>query len=119
MHLLFVILLFIIIIFIIYVICSFNNMIITNYNSHEIWKSYPGKYEGFTLNSSSNIVPNSSPSKESYNKVDPFGLIDGSMKCRGSGYSNLNGNICLNDNQTMLLTTRGGNSKTGTTYEKK
>jgi hypothetical protein len=50
--------------------------------------------------------------------MDPFGLIDSSMKCAGSGYSSLQGNICLDDNQLMLLTTRGGNSLTGTKYEK-
>jgi hypothetical protein len=114
MDALFVILFLVIIIFIIYVVYSFNNRGFSSYSSHEIWKSYPGKYEGFVSMSPS---PVDSPSPESYNKLDPFGLIGSSMDCPGSSYSNLNGNICLNDNQKMLLTTRGGNSKTGTKYE--
>ena len=102
--------------FIAYVVFLFNNRGFSNYSSNDIWKSYPGKYEAFTVSAS---TPVTNPTPESYNTLDPFGLIDSSMDCPGSGYSNLNGNICLNDDQKMLLTTRGGNSKTGTKFESK
>jgi hypothetical protein len=32
------------------------------------------------------------------------------MECSGSGYTNLNGNICLNNEQKELLITRGKNA---------
>jgi len=115
MNPLFVIIFLVIIIFIIYIVYTFNNRGFSSYDSHQIWRSYPAKYEGFT--STISPSPVDSPSPESYNKLDPFGLIDSSMECEGSSYSNLKGNICLNENQKMLLTTRGGNSKTGTKYE--
>ena len=116
MNALFIILLLIIVIFTIYVVYSINDRGFSNYSVNDIWKSIPGKYEAFTSMNASPFVPTLTGS-DSYNKVDKFGLIDSSMKCSGSSYYNLNGNICLNDEQKMLLTTRGGNSKTGTKYE--
>ena len=113
MHALLFILFLVIIIFVFYVVYSFNSKGFSNYTSNEIWKSYPGKYQEGFINSPAPLLS----STGDYKSIDPFGLIDSSMKCPGTSYSSLNGNICLDDKQKMLLTTRGGNSKTGTKYE--
>lgn len=117
---LFIISLFIIF-FIFYVVYDINNQkLFTPYNSND----NINKYEPFTSMTSetsklSPIVFNKDVSNpESYNKLDPFGLIKSSMKCPSTSYFTLNGNICIDEYQKMLLTTRGGNSKTGTKYEK-
>jgi hypothetical protein len=112
MNALLIVLFLVIIIFAIYVVYYLNIKGFSSYHANDIWKSYPGKYEGFT--SPSPVV---NPAPSSYNTLDPFGLIDSSMDCPGSSYTNINGNICLNAEQRKLLTTRGGNSLTGTKYE--
>jgi hypothetical protein len=110
----------IVIIFTFYVVFSLNNRgfsAMDDTNSSNIWKSFPSNYrEGFSTIADS-ASPAFSAAPESYNDLDPFGLIDSSMDCPGSGYTNIKGNICLNDSQYMLLTTRGGNAKTGTKYQ--
>ena len=42
--------------------------------------------------------------------VDPFYKTTSDMTCEGSGLTKGRGNICLDDKQRKLLTTRGGNS---------
>jgi hypothetical protein len=44
------------------------------------------------------------------NKLDIFSESEGKKDCRGVGLTNSQGNLCLNDVQKKLLTTRGGNS---------
>ena len=125
MNVILILLLIVIVLFIIYVVYSLNSRGFRSYYSNDIWKSSPGKYENFTssttnstLSASAPIVENPKPiNGQSYNQLDPYGLIPSSMDCEGSSYYTLNGNICLNKEQKMLLTTRGGNSKTGTPYE--
>ena len=110
----------IVIVFIVYVVFSLNSRgfsAIDGINRSNIWKSFPSNYrEGFSTVADF-ASPAVSATPESYNKLDPFGLIDSSMDCEGSGYTNIKGNICLNDGQYMLLTTRGGNARTGTKYQ--
>lgn len=112
MNALLIVLFLVIIIFVFYIVYYFNSRGFRTYTSNDIWKSYPSNYEGFT--SPSPVV---NPAPSSYNTLDPFGLINSSMDCPGSSYTNINGNICLNEEQRKLLTTRGGNSLTGTKYE--
>jgi hypothetical protein len=120
MNVLLIIFAIIVIIFIGYVVVFLNNRgfsTMDSMNTSNIWKSFPSNYrEGFSTVADF-ASPAVSASPESYNKLDPYGLIDSSNECPGSGYTNLNGNICLNDNQYMLLTTHGGNAKTGTKYQ--
>ena len=44
------------------------------------------------------------------NKLDVFSEAEGKKDCQGVGLTNSLGNLCLNDVQKKLLTTRGGNS---------
>ena len=44
------------------------------------------------------------------NKLDVFSEAEGKKDCKGVGLTNSLGNLCLNDVQKNLLTTRGGNS---------
>jgi hypothetical protein len=44
------------------------------------------------------------------NIIDPLFGTESSTTCAGSGLTKSNGNVCLNDKQYKLLTTRGGNS---------
>ena len=44
------------------------------------------------------------------NKLDVFSDAEGKKDCQGVGLTNSLGNLCLNDVQKNLLTTRGGNS---------
>uniref|UniRef100_A0A6C0DLI4 Uncharacterized protein n=1 Tax=viral metagenome TaxID=1070528 RepID=A0A6C0DLI4_9ZZZZ len=44
------------------------------------------------------------------NKLDVFSEAEGKKDCKGVGLTNSLGNLCLNDVQKKLLTTRGGNS---------
>ena len=44
------------------------------------------------------------------NIIDPMFGIDSSVDCAGSGLTKSKGNICLNQAQNTLLTTRGGNA---------
>jgi hypothetical protein len=50
------------------------------------------------------------------NKLDVFSEAEGRKDCKGVGLTNSLGNLCLNDVQKNLLTTRGGNS-TGKDFE--
>ena len=108
-----------VIVLLVFLVYLFNRNTITPHSqTGTIWKSVPSKYEGLTTMSPSLYNDSSADAvAPSYNTMDKFGLIDSSMTCSGSSYSNLNGNICLNKEQTKLLTTRGGNAVTGTDYE--
>ena len=44
-----------------------------------------------------------------FKTVDKFAFTEGKKNCDGIGLFNSKGNICLNDYQKKLLTTRGGN----------
>ena len=44
------------------------------------------------------------------NKLDVFSEAEGKKDCKGVGLTNSLGNLCLNDVQKNLLSTRGGNS---------
>jgi hypothetical protein len=76
-------------------------------------------YQSFLINSSSN-----NECKKVYGfdglfckpyvadrKIDPLEILD-TTNCRetSSGFSNSKGNLCFNDNQKKLLSTRGGNA---------
>lgn len=50
------------------------------------------------------------------NKLDVFSEAEGKKDCKGVGLTNSLGNLCLNDVQKNLLSTRGGNS-TGKDFE--
>jgi hypothetical protein len=116
--LLLILLLVILVIFIFYVVYKIGGTrVLGEYvgGDNQIWKSYPGKYEGMT---NMTPAPVSSTTDSEYKQNDPFGLIDSSEKCPGSSYFSTQGNICLDANQKMLLTTRGGNATTGTKFEK-
>lgn len=43
-------------------------------------------------------------------QVDPFYKTTSDMTCEGSGLTKGRGNLCLDDKQRQLLTSRGGNS---------
>lgn len=45
--------------------------------------------------------------------IDPFFNSGSSMNCEGSGLTKSSGNVCLNEQQRRLLTTRGGNASGG------
>lgn len=45
--------------------------------------------------------------------IDPFFNSGSSMNCEGSGITKSSGNVCLNEQQRRLLTTRGGNASGG------
>jgi tellurite resistance protein TehA-like permease len=92
-------------IFTIYVVYYFSNKEFPNYNLLPNDVCNASKFEAFT-----NPLQIDSKNIYSYNFLDPFGLINGSMECSGSGYTNLNGNICLNNEQKELLITRGKNA---------
>ena len=53
------------------------------------------------------------PESKSRDQIDPFYNTQSGMKCEGSGLQKGNGNICLDENQRRLLTTRGGNATSG------
>ena len=105
-----------VLVFVFYILWTLNNRGLIPANgiggvggNNNIWKSFPSNYhEGFTSIADSATKVSA---VDSYNTLDPFGLIDSSMDCTGSTYSNTNGNICLNKQQYTLLTTRGGNAK--------
>jgi len=50
------------------------------------------------------------PDKASAAMYDPFYNTSSSMTCDGSGLHKSSGNVCMNDQQLKLLTTRGGNA---------
>lgn len=50
------------------------------------------------------------------NKLDVFSEAEGKKDCKGVGLTNSLGNLCLNEVQKNLLSTRGGNS-TGKDFE--
>ena len=54
----------------------------------------------------------SSPTEQGDN-IDTYIKSTGDKTCKSYGYSNSMGNLCLNDEQIRLLTTRGGNMSSG------
>ena len=46
-------------------------------------------------------------------KLDVFSGSNGSITCKGTNLTNSKGTLCLDQNQTKLLTTRGGNATGG------
>jgi len=50
------------------------------------------------------------PDKANAAMYDPFYNTSSNMTCEGSGLHKSSGNVCMNDQQLKLLTTRGGNA---------
>jgi hypothetical protein len=50
------------------------------------------------------------PDDSSQNPNEIFSKVKGDLNCKSYGYTNSRGNLCFDENQIKLLSTRGGNA---------